>query len=124
MGSKKKSTGGATANKRAATWYTTDLLRLQGGSHPEGKEETGVDRRLPEWRNTNVPPGAMGPDRVYLVQVVAGRAWAPEDRIWAPEVFIVGEGIHFKVDDSVRLMPQLNHANIIAAELGVKTYEH
>ena len=47
-----------------------------------------------------------------------------EERIWAPEVFIVGEGIHFTVDDSVRLMAQLNHANIIAAELGLKTYEH
>ena len=39
-------------------------------------------------------------------------------------MFIVGEGIHFTVDDSVRLMAQLNHANIIAAELGLKTYEH
>ena len=27
-----------------------------GGPHPEAKEETGVDRRLPEWRNTDVPP--------------------------------------------------------------------
>ena len=66
----------------------------------------------------------LGPDRVYLVQVVAGCAWVPEERIWAPEVFIVGEGIHFTVDDSVRLMAQLNHANIIAAKLGLKTYEH
>ena len=66
----------------------------------------------------------LGPDRVYLVEVVAGCAWVPEERIWAPEVFIVGEGIRFTVDDSVRLMAQPNHANIIAAELGLKTYEH
>ena len=65
-----------------------------------------------------------GPDRVYLVQVVAGCAWIPEERIWAREVFVVGEGIHFTVDDSVRLMAQLNHANIIAAEPGLKPYEH
>ena len=39
-------------------------------------------------------------------------------------MFIVGEGIHFTVDDSVRLMAQLNHTNIIATELGLKTYEH
>ena len=66
----------------------------------------------------------LGPDRVCLVQVVAGFAWVPEERIWAPEVFIVGEGIHFTVDDSVRLMAQLNHANMIAAQPGLKTYEH
>ena len=66
----------------------------------------------------------LWPDRVYLVQVVVGCAWVLEERIWAPEVFIVGEGIHFTVDDSVRLMAQLNNANIIVAELGLKTYEH
>ena len=58
----------------------------------------------------------LGRDRVYLVQVVAGCAWVPEKRIWAPEVFITGEGIHFTVGDSVRLMAQLNHANIIVAD--------
>ena len=30
----------------------------------------------------------LGPHGVYLVQVVAGYAWVPEERIWAPEVFI------------------------------------
>ena len=64
------------------------------------------------------------PNTVYLVQVVAGCAWVPEERIWALEVFIVGEGIHFIVDDSVRLMAQLNNANIIAMELGLRTYGH
>ena len=66
----------------------------------------------------------LGPDRVYLVQVVAGCAWVPEERIWASEVFIAGEGMHFIVDNSVRLMAQRNHANIIAAELGLRTYGH
>ena len=40
----------------------------------------------------------------------------------APEVFIMGEGIHFTVDDSVRLMAQLNHTNIIAIELGMSGF--
>ena len=53
----------------------------------------------------------LGPHRVYLVQVVASRAWVLEERIWAPEVFVMGEEIHFIVDDSVRLMAQLNHAS-------------
>ena len=30
-----------------------------GGLHSEGKEETGVDRRLPEWTNMNEPPGTI-----------------------------------------------------------------
>ena len=58
------------------------------------------------------------------MQVVASCAWVPEERIWAPEVFIVGEGINFTMDDSVSLMAQLNHANIIATELGLRAYEH
>ena len=75
MGSKKKSTGGAVADRRAATtriqhkydqttafWREIQVVHSRptqatGGPHPEGKEEMGVDRRLPEWRNTNVPPG-------------------------------------------------------------------
>ena len=66
----------------------------------------------------------LGPHRVYFVHVVAGCAWVPEERIWACEVFVVGEGIPFIVEDSVRLMAQLNHAHIIAAELWLRTYEH
>ena len=66
----------------------------------------------------------LGPDIVYLVQVVAGCVWVPEESIRAPEVFIVGEGIHFIVDDPVRLTAKPNHANIIAAELGMTMYGH
>ena len=55
-----------------------------------------------------------------MVQVVAGCARVPAAKIWAPEMFILGEGMHFTVDDSVILMAQLNHANIIAAENGVE----
>ena len=66
----------------------------------------------------------LGAHRIYMVQVVADCAWVPEERIWALEVFIVGEGIHFTVDDSVRLIAQVNHTNIIAADLGLRTYEH
>ena len=75
MGSKKKSTGGAAADRRAATtriqhkydqtttfWREFQVVHSKPtqatrGPHPKGKEETGVDRRLPEWRNANVPPG-------------------------------------------------------------------
>ena len=66
----------------------------------------------------------LGPNRVYLVQVVAGCVWVSEERIWAPEVVISGEAIHFMVDDLVRLMAQPNCANILAAKLGVKMYGH
>ena len=76
MGSKKKSTGGAAADRCAATtgiqhkydqttvfWREIQVVhntptQATGGPHPEGKEETGVDRRLPKWRNMNVPPRA------------------------------------------------------------------
>ena len=57
---------------------------------------------------------------LQVVQVVAGCVWVAEERIWAPEVFIVGEGIHFIVGDLVRLMATPNRANIIAAERGIK----
>ena len=78
--------GGTTANRCAPTTgiqhkhnQTTDLWReiQEGHSRPteatgrpnfEGKEEKGIDRRLSRWRNMNL----LGPDRGYLVQVVAG----------------------------------------------------
>ena len=66
----------------------------------------------------------LGPDKVYLVQVVKGCAWVPEERTWAPKEFIVGEGIHFIGDASMKLMAQLDHADIIAVELGLRTYGH
>ena len=102
-------------------WYIVDPLRLQ-------RDCILREKRRPGWTG-DYPNGGtrmylLGPRRVYLVQVVAGCAWVPEERIWMPEVFIVGEGIHFIMDDSVRLMAQLNHANIIAAKLGLRTYGH
>ena len=45
-----------------------------------------------------------------------------KEMIWALEVFTVGEGMHFVVDDPVRLMAQPNCANIIARELGMRTH--
>ena len=102
-------------------WYTADLHRLQGDHILREKRRRGWTGDYP---NGGARMYLLGPDRVYLVQVVASCAWVPEERIWAPEVFIVGEGIHFTVDDSMRLMAKLNHANIIAAEMGLKTYEH
>ena len=66
VGNNKKSRGGATADRRAPTtgiqhkydqttvcWREIQVVRCRptqaiGRLHTEGKEETGVDRRLPE----------------------------------------------------------------------------
>ena len=71
MGNKKKSTGGATAGRRAPTTriqhkhhQTTEFWReiqevpsrpteATGGPNSEGEGEKGMDRRLPGWRHTN-----------------------------------------------------------------------
>ena len=76
MATKKKSTGRAAADRRTASkgiqhkydqtticWREIQVVhntptQAKGGPIPKGKEETGVDRRLPEWSNTNVPAGA------------------------------------------------------------------
>ena len=57
------------------------------------------------------------------MQVVAGCVWVPQEKIWESEVFVVREGIHFTVDNQVRLMEQTDHANVLAAELGTKMYQ-
>ena len=143
VGNRKKPTSGTIAAKGAPTMriqhkhgQTTDLWeeiqevysrpteatrRLLEFRDFEGKEEKGVDRGLPRWKSTNVPPGTI---HSLPGAVVVACVWAPEERIWALEVFIVGEGIHFIVDDPVRLLAQPNLANIIAAELGMKTHGH
>ena len=46
----------------------------------------------------------MAPDQVYKVQVPASSVWVPEVRRWELEVFIIGEGINFTVEDTTRLM--------------------
>ena len=101
--------------------YTADLLKLQ-------EDRVLREKRRKTWTGDYLDGGTrmylLGPDRVYLVQLVAGCVWVPEGRVWAPEMFIVGEGIHFIVDDPVGLMAQPNRANSIAAELGMKIYGH
>ena len=70
--------------------YTADLLKLQG-------DQILIEKRRRGWTG-DYPDGGtrmylLEPDRGYLVvQVVAGCVWVPEDWIWAPEVFLVGEG--------------------------------
>ena len=66
----------------------------------------------------------LGQDTTYLVEVVAGYVWVPEKRIWAPEVFIMGEEKHCIMNAPVRLMAQPNRTNIIAAKVGMKKYGH
>ena len=60
----------------------------------------------------------LGPDEVYQVRVAASSVWVPEERIWAPEVFIIREGINFTVDDPTRLVYRLRGANTIAVQVG------
>ena len=69
------------------------------GLHTEGKEETGVDRRLLEWRNTNVPPGT----RQSLPGAGSGRLCVGTGGkdMGTSSVYC---GRRDTVDDSVRLM--------------------
>ena len=64
MGKKKKSRGGATANRCTPTTGMQHKEIHEVHSKPteatreqnfEGKEKKGMDRRLPRWRSTNVP---------------------------------------------------------------------
>ena len=97
--------------------YTADLLKLQGYQILSEKRRRGWTGDYPHGRTRMY---LLGPDGIYLAQVVASCV----ERVWALEVCIVGEGVHFTVDDSVRLMAQPNRVNIIAAEAGMKTYGH
>ena len=109
MGSKKKSTGGATADRCAPTTgyatnptrplifgerfgrYTTDPLKLLGDHILREKRRRGWTGDYPDGGTRMYLPGP----EVHPVRVVAGSVWGPEGGIWAPEAFVVGEGIHF-----------------------------
>ena len=62
----------------------------------------------------------MATDEVYKVKVVASSAWVVEDRIWAPEVCIIGEGIDFTVDDTARSFSNLHTTNTTASQVGMQ----
>ena len=47
----------------------------------------------------------------------------PEVRYWEPEVFIIGEGINFTVEDPTRLMHSLDKTNVIAERVGIRVYK-
>ena len=49
--------------------------------------------------------------------------WVPEVRRWEPEVFIIGEGINFTVEDTASLMQNLHKANVIAEQVGIRLYK-
>ena len=49
--------------------------------------------------------------------------WVPEVRRWGPEVFLIGEGIKFTVQDTTRLMQNLQKANVIAEQVGIRLYK-
>ena len=56
-------------------------------------------------------------------RVLASTVWVPEVRRWEPEVFIIGEGINFTVEDTTRLMQNLHRANVIAEQVGIRLYK-
>ena len=49
--------------------------------------------------------------------------WVPEVRRWEPEVFLIGEGINFTVEDTTRLMQSSHKANMIAERVGIRLYK-
>ena len=65
----------------------------------------------------------LGPDQVYKVRVQASSVWVLEVRRREPEVFIIGEGINFTVEDPTRLMHSLHKANVIAEQVGIQLYK-
>ena len=65
----------------------------------------------------------LAPHQVYKVRVLASTVWVPEVRRWEPEVFIIGEGINFTVEDTTGLMRNLHRANVIAEQVGIRLYK-
>ena len=78
---------------------------------------------LPRGRKQYVLIGTR--DQVYKVRVLASSVWVPEVRRWEPEVFIIGEGINFTVEDTTRLMQNLHsRASRHPAVQGVEAGSH
>ena len=65
----------------------------------------------------------LGPNEVYQVRLVTSSTWVPKDRIWAPKVLMIREGIIFTADDLTRLVCNLYKANTIAAQAGIPQHK-
>ena len=119
-------TGFGTQRTRRVTfhdrfgWQTHNLHAIQADRILAEKRRRGWFLDYPE-AGSNMY--LLAPDQVHKVRVLASSVWVPEVRHWEPEVFIIGEGINFTVEDTMRLMQNLHKANIIAEQVGIRLYK-
>ena len=70
-------------------WYMHDMCAIQGDKILE-------DKRRRVWTSNYAKAGTnmyfLELDEVYQVRVVTSSTWVPKDKIWAPQVFILGKG--------------------------------
>ena len=101
-------------------WHTHHVRAIQADRILAEKRRRGWFSDYPE-AGSNMY--LLAPDQVYKVRVLASTVWVPEVRRWEPEVFIIGEGINFTVEDTTRLMQNLHRANVIAEQVGIRLYK-
>ena len=78
-------------------WHTHHVRAIQADRILAEKRRRGWFSDYPE-AGSNMY--LLAPDQVYKVRVLASTVWVPEVRRWEPEVFIIGEGINFTVEDT------------------------
>ena len=101
-------------------WHTHHVRAIQADRILAEKRRRGWFSDYPE-AGSNMY--LLAPDQVNKVRVLASTVWVPEVRRWEPEVFIIGEGINFTVEDTTRLMQNLHRANVIAEQVGIRLYK-
>ena len=101
-------------------WHTHHVRAIQADRILAEKRRRGWFSDYPE-AGSNMY--LLAPDQVYKVRVLASTVWVPEVRRWEPEVFIIGEGINFTVEDTTRLMQNLHRANVVAEQVGIRLYK-
>ena len=101
-------------------WHTHHVRAIQADRILAEKRRRGWFSDYPE-AGSNMY--LLAPDQVYKVRVLASTVWVPEVTRWEPEVFIIGEGINFTVEDTTRLMQNLHRANVIAEQVGIRLYK-
>ena len=101
-------------------WHTHNVRAIQADRILAEKRRRGWFSDYPEARSNMY---LLAPDQVYKVRLLASSVWVPEVRRWEPEVFIIGEGINFTVEDTTRLLQNLRKANMIAEQVGIRLYK-
>ena len=101
-------------------WHTHHVRAIQADRILAEKRRRGWFSDYPE-AGSNMY--LLAPGQVYKVRVLASTVWVPEVRRWEPEVFIIGEGINFTVEDTTKLMQNLHRANVIAEQVGIRLYK-